>query len=184
MNKQACLYCITNNIDGMQYIGVTTDLKRRFNAHARHSIKSKSIIKSSIIKYGKENFSIEVLVVGSQEYCYLLEQAAIDLYNTKTPSGYNICSGGRGAIGLLGKFNGMYGKRGELHPHYGKPGYSIGLKASAETKTKMRLAHLGKKRSAETKEKIRQVALSRSPELLQKMKEARAASKKQKSEVV
>lgn len=176
MSDTAYLYKIANVLNGMMYIGVTKNPKVRFRGHAFHNTKTRSILKAAIKKHGVENFSMEIMLVGTQDYCYEMERKVIAAYNTRKPNGYNICSGGRGAIGLTGEMNGMYGRTGESHPHYKKPGYNLGRKMSEETKAKMRKSHLGQKRSAESREKIRQVALNRSPELLKRMADAQRAA--------
>ena len=167
----AYLYKITNLVNGMLYIGVTKNPRSRMRAHACQKIKTKAVIKNAIAKHGRENFVLEVLCQGSQDYCYELERKAISSYNTLTPNGYNICSGGRGAKGLFGESNGMYGRKGELHPNYGKPGYNAGGKHTDEAKKKMSKAHKGRVFSEATKLKIRENALKRwaDPEQRQKM---------------
>jgi group I intron endonuclease len=176
MSEIAYLYRIVNTLDGMAYIGVTKNPKVRFRGHAFHNTKTRSILKAAIKKYGVENFNMEVMLVSTQDYCYEMERKAIEAYGTRKPNGYNICAGGRGAVGLSGALNGMYGRTGEAHPHYGKPGYNIGRKLSEETKLNMSKARLGQKRSSESCEKMRQIALSRSPDLLQRMADARRAA--------
>jgi len=169
----AYLYQIVNTENGMKYIGVTKNPKVRFRGHAFHSTKKRSILKNAIKKHGVDKFKMEIICVSTQDYCYEMEAKAIEMVCTLTPSGYNICTGGRGAKGLFGELNGMHGRTKELHPHYGKPGYNLGRKLSEETKEKMRLSHKGQKRTPATCEKIRQISLNRSSELLAKMAEAR-----------
>lgn len=173
MNNVAHLYKITNTMNDMVYIGVTKNPNARMNAHACLKIPTKSIIKNAIKKYGRDKFTLQVLVTSTQEYCYELERKAIEAYNTLKPNGYNICTGGRGATGIFGELNGMYGKKGEAHPNFGKVGYNLGKKLSEETKEKMRQAHLGRKKSAEHCAKMKEISSNRSPELLAKMREAR-----------
>lgn len=173
MNNVAYLYKITNTINDLVYIGVTKNPKVRFRGHAFHNTKTRSLLKNAIKKYGAENFRMELLCMSTVDYCYEMEIKAIEAYNARTPNGYNICTGGRGSRGLTGEFNGMYGRRGELHPHYGKPGYRTGIKATEETKAKMSESHRGMKHSEESKERMRELARNRSPELLAKMAEAR-----------
>lgn len=173
MNNVAYLYQIVNTENGMKYIGVTKNPKVRFRGHAFHNTKTRSMLKNAIKKHGVDKFKMEIICVSTQDYCYEIEAKAIEMFCTLTPNGYNICTGGRGAKGLFGKFNGMYGRTKELHPHYGKPGYNTGNKHTAETKQKMSMDRKGQKRSPESCEKMRQVALNRSPELLARMAEAR-----------
>lgn len=177
MTAIAYLYKITNTINDMVYIGVTKNPRTRMNAHACSKTPTKSIIKNAIQKYGRDNFTLQVLVMGTQAYCYELESRAIVAYNTLKPNGYNICTGGKGAIGIFGEVNGMFGKQ-----------------HSEETREKIRLRHLGRKASEETKEKMRESSKRRviseentlkmhtsmtgrkhSPESIEKMRAAKKA---------
>lgn len=154
MDKVAYVYRITNMLNEMQYIGVTTDPKRRFAAHCRPVKTTKLLLKNAIQKYGKENFKMEVLLQSTQSYCYEMERKLISAYNTTKPNGYNLSEGGMGSLGLTGEMNGCYGRTGEKHPHFGKPGYRRGIPHTEETKAKMRAARLGRKHSEETKAKM------------------------------
>jgi group I intron endonuclease len=183
MNQTAFLYSITNALNGMMYIGVTKNPKVRFRGHSIHNTKTRSIIKSAIKKYGVENFKMDILCQGNQDYCYEMETRAIESFNTRKPNGYNICSGGRGSKGLVGEDNGMYGKLGNLHPNYGKPGYRTGMPHTKESKAKMSASRTGKKKSLETIEKMRQTALNRSPELKEKIKLAMKAGREKKKDL-
>jgi len=169
MNDVAFLYKITNTINEMVYIGVTKNPKNRMNAHACSKTPTKSIIKNAMQKYGRDKFALQVLAMGTQKYCYELERKAIESFNTLKPNGYNICTGGVGAIGIYGDKNGMYGKTHTPETIEKMRKAASGKKISDETKEKMRAAHLGQKRSVESCERMRQVALNRSPELLEKM---------------
>ncbi len=170
-DKAACVYSVTNKVNGKMYIGVTVNFERRKRSHLKHNIRTRSMLKNAIAKHGEENFVFEILCVGTKDYCYLAEPRFISEYNTRTPHGYNICSGGRGSKGLTGENNGMYGRTGEQHPHFGKPGYRTGMPHSEETKQKMREAHLGKVRSEETRKKISENAKKRTAHM-EKMWEA------------
>lgn len=154
MEKEAYVYRITNILNGMQYVGVAVNPKRRFQSHCRSVGSHRLLLKNAILKYGKENFKMEVLLKASQKYCYEIEPKVIALYNTLKPNGYNLTKGGMGSLGLTGEMNGCYGRTGEKHPHFGKPGYRTGIKHTEETKAKMRAARLGRKHSDEVKAKI------------------------------
>jgi group I intron endonuclease len=176
MANVAHLYKITNTVNDMVYIGVTKNPHHRMIAHACFTTPTKSIIKNAIKKYGRDKFHLQVLLTSTQEYCYEMERKAIEAYNTLKPNGYNICTGGIGAIGIFGYMNGMFGRKHPPETLEKMRQVRVGTKATAETREKMRVSHLGQKRSAESCEKMKQIALNRSPELLAKMREARNAT--------
>ena len=161
MERAAFVYRITNTINGMQYIGVTVDPKKRFRSHCRGIGSHRLLLKNAILKYGKEHFKMEVLLKASQKYCYEIEPKVIALYNTIKPNGYNLSKGGMGSLGLTGEMNGCYGRTGEKHPNFGKPGYRTGVKHTEESCKKMSLSRAGRKHSPETIEKMRIAAKKR-----------------------
>ena len=87
------IYCITNNINGMQYVGQSKDAHKRFKAHAL--AKDKTYFHSAIRKYGIDNFDMEILEHQTSNY-NLLEQYWIETLDTIYPNGYNIAKGGAG----------------------------------------------------------------------------------------
>ena len=181
---EACVYIITNSLTGKQYVGVTKDMRRRMISHASHTTPTKAAIKNAIKKYGREVFKMEVLEEGTVDHCYSREPYWIERMNTLKPKGYNICTGGRGSKGLVGDMNGMFGRSGELHPHFGKPGYFKGRKHSEQTKARMSEVHKGDMRSAETREKMRKAALARSPEAKARAAAALRASNAKRREAL
>ena len=87
------IYKITNKINGKLYIGQTTrTIERRFRDHCT---SSKSAISLAISKYGKENFSIEVIYEASSlEELNIKEIEFIKQFNSISPNGYNLREGG------------------------------------------------------------------------------------------
>lgn len=91
------VYKITNLINGKSYIGQTNNLKRRFQEHLHDKRKSHPI-HLALNKYGKENFSYEVLYYG--ENYNEEEKKWIAYYDTKNKeNGYNVVSGGQDSSG-------------------------------------------------------------------------------------
>ena len=98
MLKKGKIYKITNKVNDKVYIGQTIQtLKKRFNGHCCYSKSDRSTnmyIKRAIHKYGRDNFSIELI-----EECLLEELndkekywiAYYDSYN----NGYNLTEGGQ-----------------------------------------------------------------------------------------
>ena len=96
------VYLRTNTVNGMQYVGQTSNISAR-NRHFK-SLKSRyscEILDSDRRKYGVDNFELEILAeVETQEEAWELEQTFIKAYNTIYPNGYNVSSGGNGANGV------------------------------------------------------------------------------------
>lgn len=96
------IYKITNTVNNKIYIGQTINtLKRRFNQHIHRSGCVK--LYNAIIKYGKENFTIEEIEKVPQQLLDEREIYWINYYNsTNRKIGYNILKGGK--LGPLGKY--------------------------------------------------------------------------------
>jgi group I intron endonuclease len=152
------LYKVTNKSNGRMYIGQTCQgHKRRWYVHCWKAARGgEQRFHKAIQKYGKDNFSVELLVVGpTLEWINDLEQKAIKLYDTFN-NGYNDTKGGDGTVGQkfrLGKKHTAETRAKLSASRMGRPSPRKGVKLSEETKQKIRLANLGKKRSAEAVEK-------------------------------
>ena len=87
------VYCLTNNITGEKYIGVTKQkLYRRFKAGKGY--KSNTKINKAILKYGWINFKHKVLFeTDNKDLAGEMEKFFIKFYNT-TEKGYNNATGG------------------------------------------------------------------------------------------
>jgi group I intron endonuclease len=155
------IYMVTNNINGKVYIGQTTDLKKRLNSYRTLHCKAQTKLYRSIIKYGFEKFTINVIdtVINQKDSKKILdywEKLYIRFFNS-IKNGYNCNSGGGGwtpdrkkeyGKSVSGENNYFYGKRlfGNSNGFYGK-------KHKKETNEINRKAHLGKKPSKEAREK-------------------------------
>lgn len=87
------LYKITNKTDGKAYIGKTNNFKRRMSQHTR-KIHDGTILHKAINKYGKTNFTYEILAIVEDHMINEAEQKAIEIFKTLKPNGYNIEVGG------------------------------------------------------------------------------------------
>lgn len=87
------VYCLTNNITGEKYIGLTKQkLYRRFKAGKGYKPNTK--INKAILKYGWINFRQEVLfTTDNKNLAGEMEKFFIKFYNT-TEEGYNNATGG------------------------------------------------------------------------------------------
>ena len=145
------IYKITNNLNGNSYVGLkTSSVEESMNYYG-----SGKLIQIAIEKYGKENFTKEILERDITDFDLLCERERhfISLYNTKN-EGYNMTDGGLGMHGYTPttehKENMSNSMSGENHPQYGR-------KRSEETRKKIsEKAKLRKGRpvSDETRKKI------------------------------
>lgn len=122
------IYSIKNNINNKLYIGQTLlsrGTNKRFNEHineAINNIKGCTALNNAILKYGKDNFTVNVLLICSVTLSDHYESKFIEMYNTISPNGYNIKTGGKkGKHCEESKERMRNAKLGEKNPNYGKP---------------------------------------------------------------
>ncbi len=142
------IYKIINLINGKIYIGKTFDsFSNRFCAH-RHKLKynkhENRYLQNSFNKYGKDNFSFEVIeVIDNLDFLAKREKYWIEYYNTYNRQyGYNITI--------------INNDLSYIHPIETRIRISKsnkGKKHTEEAKLKMSLAHKGIKPSVETRKK-------------------------------
>ena len=168
---QGRVYCVTNTVNGKQYIGQTiTKYSKQGHGHA---------IRDAYKKYGRKSFTYDVVFSGVDcpKLLDFAEKFWIKVFNSVQPNGYNLEEGGRRHKNINHKPN-------------------LGKKASAETKAKMSASqkeywnsleiHPNKGRvvSEETKAKMRAARAKRiyTVEDRQKISEAVTAWHKQRKE--
>jgi group I intron endonuclease len=103
IDTQGCLYALTFP-NGKQYIGITSGtLRRRVNLHRSHANRGRpGAIYNAIRKYGTRGFDAKVLVIASDwDYLCRLERNAIAVFDTMSPGGFNLTTGGEGAPGQI-----------------------------------------------------------------------------------
>lgn len=118
-------YITTNTLNGMQYVGMhsTSEVDDGY-------LGSGKIILNAIKKYGKENFTREIITFCSDvSTAFYNEGIYIEKYNTLKPNGYNLSPKGGNNI---------------------KDGWS------EESRKKMSISKKGKKHSEETNKKRKQ----------------------------
>lgn len=100
-----CIYCITNKVNGMQYIGQTSKeyIKSRWSSHKNcaKNHRENMILYDAIREFGQENFTFEV-VLSDVPISELWDKEIeyIEKYNTFYPNGYNSTKGGGGTLGF------------------------------------------------------------------------------------
>lgn len=133
------LYRITHIDSGKYYIGITSDLARRFAAH-RHMVGKINLpLYNAINKYGWDKFSIQTLFeCSSRVLIEQLEKAFIKCFKPD----YNIAPGGEG--GFCVPDTKLYEWRNKLREkRQGKTPF-LGHKHTDETKELCRAASLGR----------------------------------------
>ena len=92
------VYKITNNINNKVYIGITNNYKKRWSNEKNNpkNPKNQQVITQAIAKYGKDNFTFELLFsnLTIEEACQK-EQELIFEYDCLIPKGYNVDKGGK-----------------------------------------------------------------------------------------
>lgn len=93
------IYKIENLINHKIYIGQSIEIEKRWQKHL--NAKDNFVIHKALQKYGKENFSFQII-----EECDLLdldnkEQYWINYYNSLIPNGYNMIPGGSNGAGFV-----------------------------------------------------------------------------------
>lgn len=125
------IYKITNIINNKSYIGSALSIKSRFTTHLyqlKRKLHFNSHLQNAWNKYGEINFTFETIEMCNKSELKIREEYFISLYKSNNRVfGYN--------------------KRLDCTTN-------LGLKASIETREKLRLSHLGHKRSKITQEKI------------------------------
>lgn len=132
------IYKVTNKVNGKIYIGQTIrKMSYRWSQHGAK--KDNGFFARAIRKYGKENFTVEILASAfTIEYLNELEIFFIKKFNSLSPNGYNIDLGGKNEkrsaetilkISLATK---------------GRAVWNAGKKLTPEHKQKLALAKTGK----------------------------------------
>ena len=95
------IYIVTNKANGKQYVGISKDLKRRWDQHLSAN-GSAPALHAAIKKYGADGFVFSHICDAFDfEAACDLERMLIQQHNTKAPHGYNLTDGGDGAAGLV-----------------------------------------------------------------------------------
>ncbi len=142
------IYLTTNNINDKKYIGVDSN-------NDTHYYGSGKIIKLALKKYGRKNFTKEILEENDDvKYLFEREQYWLDKYNAlDSKEFYNLALGGKGGAGTLNneeskrkhKENSTKTLRTINNNRKGRTYEEIyGVEKAKEEKEKRRLTGLGK----------------------------------------
>ena len=122
------IYLVTNNVNGKRYIGKTTQaIEKRWYQHCKNAeYGNDTYLYRAIRKYGKDNFTVEVLCEGlDDEEILMIEHHSPEYNMTKGGDDGDTSSSPNYRLSLLnrdvsGVNNPNYGKRGPSSPNYGK----------------------------------------------------------------
>lgn len=100
MSDKCGIYIIKNDINNKVYIGQSINIYKRIQEHfwkaeCLKDISYNSALHLAIRKYGKEHFYWEVLEECEPNLLDERERIYIEQYNSISPNGYNILSGGQ-----------------------------------------------------------------------------------------
>ena len=100
--KNPGIYILTNQVNGMQYVGKDSNLPSRVDKHFSGSEQDCRRIHNAIKKYGHDAFSVEIIQYHgiSQEALNAVERWKIKQLHTLSPNGYNLTKGGEGTLGF------------------------------------------------------------------------------------
>jgi group I intron endonuclease len=147
------VYLITNKINGKKYIGqhIGDDLQKYWKTKvylAKYKNRHQAL-SSAILKYGQENFEIRTIAtVGSKLLLDFYEIVFIEIFNTKSPNGYNLTDGGEGTSGWSPDEEHRR-KISDAHTGKSKPNKLKGVPRTEETRNKISESCKGKKLSEE-----------------------------------
>ncbi len=172
------IYKITNKINGKIYIGQTVQpLTSRWSGHCNKSISKNGYLYNAIVKYGKENFTIEkIRDCENIDEMNFWEEELIKSENTRRSNGYNIKAGGNNHLwDDQSKMRMSETRSGENHPLWGKHHSEESRQKNSDSQKGNKSAWFGKKHSVETKNRMSQASVgkSKTPEHVEKIMQKR-----------
>lgn len=139
------IYKATNRITGKSYIGYSSNWKSRKRLHKHHAnLGDKNyLFYNSIRKHGFDSFNWEIIYQSKDKLHTLekMENYFIEQFNTLSPNGYNMKTGGGGG-NLSEESRNKISKSRK------------GIKFSEEHINNLRISHQGKKHTEDQKRKI------------------------------
>jgi group I intron endonuclease len=138
------IYMITCKINDMKYVGQTSEsINRRWKRHVANKKKSCRLLAEAIENYGESNFKIELILDCDNSESDFYEKKFIKEYNTLSPKGYNLTTGGKTGYDFSGETKNKISN------------LLMGHKLSDETKTKIGISSKFRKHSEEAKTKMK-----------------------------
>ncbi len=91
------IYLVTNTVNGKRYVGQSQqlDIEQRWKSHRKvNNANVGSYLKAAYTKYGIENFKFQIICICFDVDCDKYEDEYIKKFNTLSPNGYNLKTGG------------------------------------------------------------------------------------------
>lgn len=192
MVDSSFVYLIENIISGKCYVGKTNNVAARWVDHCRGQLA----IDRAIRRHGRDSFVLYVIAAAtSEEEAYLLEEYWEARLREFGVALYNLRPGGRGGFAMSEETKQKLREAKEgvtlSSDHKDKISRGLrGLRHSTQTKEKiafalrkhtkstehienLRKAATGKSHTEETRQKLAEINRQRSPDMMQKMRDAR-----------
>jgi len=125
--RKAIIYKITNTANGKSYIGVSVQPQIRILQHLFCRKQGSEQIRHALLKYPLDCFEFNALLIGSEDYCYALEDVCINAFDCLVPNGYNLSKGGFGGS-LPGRKHTEESKRKNSKSCMGRVPWNKGLR--------------------------------------------------------
>ena len=136
------IYTIRNLVNNKIYVGQSKNIEKRFKSHLLGLRKDKSgcvVLQSAWNKYGESNFKFEIICECSEYDLDKMEIFYIEHFNSISPFGYNLYSGGN-----KNKIANLETRAKQSVAKIGTIPWNKGRKASNEARKNQSLSHLGK----------------------------------------
>lgn len=142
----AIIYQLTNRLNGLIYVGCTSDIKRRMREHKYYMRRRTNDLYKAMRTYGFNAFELSIIEEVDDNIKFDREKYWIAKLGSMNPSiGYNRTIGGTGTIGYIFTEQDLKKKSENLKGKY---------KPSAEQIERVRNLNKGKHLSKEVREKI------------------------------
>lgn len=167
------IYRITSPI-GRVYIGQSRNIRHRMRVYRNTSAKGQFRLRNSILKYGIENHTFEILCICSIEELNDLECHYIKINDSfNTEHGLNLKMGGDVELKISDET-----RKKQSESHIGHIPWNKGIKYSPERVEQMRIISTGRKWTDEQKAKPRKPLPKRTPEQNKNNADARRGQKR------
>jgi len=144
------LYVVRNNVNGQEYIGITTsDLRTRLRGHRASAQRGdNSKLYNAMRKYGQKSFIIELIRNDATNFAELQQQEVEEINRRETQkNGYNISAGGEVGTSIAIKIDGVYyPSRSAAAAHFGIDASVFNLRLTRLGWTPEQAAELGERR--------------------------------------